>query len=330
MSRPKRHHFVPRAYLGRFGHDGRVLVRWRSKPEPMVVGVQNVAVECGFYEMEGPEGARSVAVEEALAGLEGAAAEAIQLIDRTGAPPDVGISKRTTLAAFMALQLTRTPEQRGRVLFAKDLAAYAGAREIDAVIVAEYLERVHLGFQPSDSEVSAALDLAQVALRDPAVLTDEFAIRLMLESVDQLVPVLLDRHWTLEIARKPRLLTSDHPLVIWRKPSRRDQYEGVGIANAEEIRFPLDPGKQLVLTPTQGPPVRPIEPNRVRACNADVARGCHRFIVGHPNWPRRLREVPLAPKRPVIRFNTGPLYEKRPDGTTVYRGEVLHTWVPRR
>jgi Protein of unknown function (DUF4238) len=169
-----------------------------------------------------------------------------------------------------------------------------------------------------------------VALREPAVLTNEFAIRLMLESVDQLVPILLDRHWTLEIARKPRLLTSDHPLVIWRTPSPRDQYEGVGIANAEQVRFPLDPGKQLVLTLTQGPPVRPIEPNRVRACNADIASACHRFVVGHPNRPRPIQEVPLASKRPVLRFNTGPLYEKQPDGSIVYRGEVLHTWVPRR
>jgi hypothetical protein len=62
----------------------------------------------------------------------------------------------------------------------------------------------------------------------------------------------------------------------------------------------------------------------------DIASGCHRFIVGHPNRPRPVQAVPLAPKRPVLRFNTGPLYEKRPDGTVVYRGEVLHAWVPRR
>ena len=330
MSKPKRHHFVPRNYLGRFAHDGRVLVRWRGKKGLIGAGVQNVAVECGFYEVERPFGEKSVVVEEALAGLEGAAAGTIQLIDKTGAPPDVGSSERTTLAAFMALQFTRTPEQRGRVLFAKDLAAYAGDREINAGLVAEYLERVHLGFQPRDSEVRAALDFARVALQDSSVLTNETAMRLMVQSAEQLIPILLDLHWTLEIARKPRLLTSDHPLVIWRKPSPRDQFEGVGIANAEELRFPLDPAKQLVLTPTEGPLIRPIEPSRVRACNADIASGCHRFIVGQPNWPKQLQEVPLAPKRPVLRFNTGPGYEKRPDGTTVYLGEVLHAWVPRR
>jgi hypothetical protein len=85
-----------------------------------------------------------------------------------------------------------------------------------------------------------------------------------------------------------------------------------------------------VLSPTQGPPARPIEPNRVRACNADIASACHRFIVGHPNRPRSIQEIPLAPKRPVLRFNTGHLYQEQADGSIVYRGEVLHTWVPRR
>ena len=68
MSKPKRHHFVPRAYLERFGQDRRVLIRWRSKPDLIPVGVQNVAVECGFYEMDGLAGERSGGVEPVLVG----------------------------------------------------------------------------------------------------------------------------------------------------------------------------------------------------------------------------------------------------------------------
>jgi hypothetical protein len=40
--------------------------------------------------------------------------------------------------------------------------------------------------------------------------------------------------------------------------------------------------------------------------------------------------LPLAPHRPVLRFNSGPLYERGPDGKDVYKGEVKHSWVPRR
>jgi hypothetical protein len=237
--------------------------------------------------------------------------------------------ERAILAAFMALQLTRTPEQRERVLFPRNLAAYAGEREIDAVLVEEYLERVHLGFRPKRTEVEAALAFVQMALQGGA-LTRGDAIELMLESVDHLVPALLNRCWTLEIARKPRFLTSDLPVVIWRNPSPRDQYEGIGVANAEEIRFPIDPGKQLVLTQNDRPAVRSIEPDRVRGCNADMAQASHRLIVGHPHRMRLLQQVSLSPKRPILRFNMGPLYEKGPGGAYVREGEVLHAWVPRR
>jgi hypothetical protein len=291
--------------------------------------------ECGrrvrIYETRGPSGGSSVATEERLAELDGAAVEIMRQIDKTGLPSAEGTSERATLASFIAQQVTRTPEQRGRVLFARDLADYAGEREIDTTVVAEYLEHVHLGFCPSDSEVRAALDFAHVALRDPSLLTKEFAVQVMLQAVSELAPVLLGRYWTLEIARKPRLLTSDTPVVIWRKPTPRDRYEGVGIANAEEVRFPLDPRKQLVLTSTARPLVRAIEPSRVRACNGDIASGCHRFIVGNPNWRRPLQEVTLKPKRPVVRFNIAPFYERGPGGAMIFTGkEMLHMWVPRR
>jgi hypothetical protein len=307
---------VPRSYLQRFSQEGRVLVRWRGRADLIETGVQNVAVESGFYEVEQPSGEKSVAVEALLSDVESAAATILRSIDEAAALPDAGTDEREMLAVLLAFQLTRTPEQRDRVLFPKLLADYAGERVIDAMLVAEYLEHVHLGFPPKDPEVRAALDFAQIALRDPSVLTKEYAIRVMLDSVDQFVPALLDLRWTLEIARKPQLLTSDLPVVIWRKPSARDKYEGVGITNAEEIRFPLDPGKQLVLTPSEASsPVQRIEPSRVRGCNEDIARACHKFVVGQPHATKRLQEVPLARKRPVLRFNTGPLHETQTSGS---------------
>lgn len=110
----------------------------------------------------------------------------------------------------------------------------------------------------------------------------------------------------------------------------RDDYEGVGVANAEELRFPLDPGKQLVLTRKPRTPSCRAGPSRTAACNADTAAGCHRFIVGHVAEMGRINALALVPHRPVLRFDTGPLYERSPDGKQVYKGEVIHTWVPRR
>jgi hypothetical protein len=56
MTRAKRHHYVPAAYLARFGEGGSVLVRRRSRPTIYATYVKNIAVEGGFYEITGDEG----------------------------------------------------------------------------------------------------------------------------------------------------------------------------------------------------------------------------------------------------------------------------------
>lgn len=329
MSRPKRHHFVPRAYLRRFAQGDTVLVRRRdSKIFP--ASSVNVAVECGFYEVPGPEDRKSSRIEQLLAQVDGLAARVMRSIDQTGQPPDEDTEDRLALAVFLALQITRTPEQRERVLLPRRVGDYAGDREITKELVAEFLEHEQLGFRPSDNEASAAFDYISVALQEPDALTPEFAIDMMVRSVEQLVPRLAAMNWTLEVDRKGHLITSDLPIVIWRSPTARDQYEGVGVENAEELRFPLDPGKQLVLSKRGRAPTARINSQRALSCNADTAAACHRFIVGHPDRRSLLQAAPLAERRPILRFNTGPLYERRPDGTTEYRGEVLHVWVPRR
>lgn len=331
MSKPKRHHFVPRAYLERFGRESRLLVKRRDATRLFVANATNVALECGFYATEKSDGITSTEVEERLADVDARSIEAIRKIDETGALPDRLSDDRELLAGFIALQMTRTPEQRERIFFPLRVTEYAAGRKLTQPLVTEYLERVHLGFKPSDSEAQAAFEFAEYTMRTPDLLTREFAIRTMLRGVPELRARILEKSWTLEIARKPRLITSDTPVVIWRAPTERDHYEGVGAVNAEEIRFPIDTGKQIVLLPDGSPDKTiTIEPARVRNCNADIADGCHNFIVGHPDRPRVLEQQALKRKRPVIRFNIGPLYRQGRDGALIEDGEVLHTWVPRR
>lgn len=331
MPGPKRHHYVPRMYLGRFARQDQVFVR-RRDGKSFTANCINVAVESGFYDVRASNeaDAPSKVVEETLADVEGRVGAAFEEIDCTGAPPQVGSENRDALATYLALQMTRTPEQRERTLFPERLAEYLGDRELTREAVAEYLRDVHLGFAPSESEAQGAFDFANVALRDRGVLTPEFAMSAMFRSVTEIAPRLHDLSWSVEHERKRRFIASDTPLVVWRPPTRRDAYEGVGVANADELRFPLDPEKQLVLSRKQRAPSCRVTPDRAAACNADTATGCHRFIVGDPAEARRINALPLAPHRPVLRFNTGPLYERSPDGQDVYKGEVIHAWVPRR
>ncbi|WP_433531264.1 DUF4238 domain-containing protein [Micromonospora sp. CA-263727] len=330
MSRAKRHHYVPAAYLARFGEGGSVLVRRRRRPAMYATSVKNVAVESGFYEVLGDDGLPSDAIERGLAGLEGEAIMALREVEQSQQAPPIGSSARSTLATFLAVQFTRTPLHRERIMFPERVARYAGSREIDAALMAEYLEREHLGFSPRDSEVRAALDLTQYLLRERELFTKDNAIRLAFSTVEAVEQVMLRMRWSLEVARKPRLITSDAPLVLWRAPTPRDQFEGFGLENAEEVRFPISPAMQLLLTHQAREPVTWIEPERVRACNADMTLACYQVVVGHPRRERQLELLNLPPRRPVIRFNTGPGYRVKPDGTEDYMGEILHSWVPRR
>jgi len=51
-------------------------------------------------------------------------------------------------------------------------------------------------------------------------------------------------------------------------------------------------------------------------------------------WAGKQQTLVMRPHmgqgRPVVRFNTGPLYAVHSDGTKKYDGDVLHMWVPRR
>lgn len=71
-------------------------------------------------------------------------------------------------------------------------------------------------------------------------------------------------NWTLEVDRGERFISSDAPEVVRRKPTSMDDSEGVGIDTADELRFPLDPSKQIVLSKRKRPRLLTGEPHRVR------------------------------------------------------------------
>lgn len=330
MSRAKRHHYVPAAYLARFGEGGSVLVRRRGRHDLYATSVRNVAVESGFYEVTDEDGKPTDALERTLAGLEGEAIAALTEIEERQELPRPTSEAYGTLAIFLAVQFTRTPLTRERIMFPHGVSRYADGRELDDALMADYLERVYLGFRPEDSEVRAALTVSQYLLREPEFFTKDNAIGLAFSTVERVAQVIAGMHWSLEVARKPRLITSDAPLVLWRTPTYRDNFEGFGLGNAEEVRFPINPGLQLVLTHERREALRRIEPDRVRACNANMALACYQVIVGHPRRERQLKLLDLPARRPALRFNTGPGYKALPDGSEESMGDILHLWVPRR
>jgi hypothetical protein len=331
MSNTKRHHFVPKMYLDRFSSDGKIQVRRRDGGS-FGSGTQNVAVEAGFYDLAVPGGGVSREVEGWLSQVEGSAATVLRTIDTAMDAPPPGVEEREVLSAYLALQFTRTPEQRERVGVPRAVARFLNGRGLTRELMREFLEVEHLGFPPSDSEVQGAFDMVGYLLPSVEEFTQDKMIELMIAMAERVAPILQAMSWTVEHDRKGRFMTSDTPLTLWRTPAPRDRFEGFGIENCEEIRFPLDPTKQLVLTHKSGRPasVR-VSPQRAAESNQDLAYGCHRFIISHPSQVVRTMGLDLPPKRPVQRFNVGPEMRQGPDGRWAESGqEILHMWVPRR
>jgi hypothetical protein len=151
-----------------------------------------------------------------------------------------------------------------------------------------------------------------------------FALRVMLDLANQYVPILLSMSWTLEIATGRKFVTSDTPVVMWRKPARKDDFYGIGLATATEVRFPADPGKQLVLSRRGRPPVVDVAAHRVRHSNEFMADACHRFVLGSPG-EAELSRLRLSRFRPLIRFHIAPEVTKQPDGSLKQTGAGILT-----
>lgn len=327
VSEPKRHHHVPRAYLDRFAADGKVRVRRRDGTVHETSPI-NVAVESGFYDVTLEDQSKSKTVERALTDVENTAWAAFDAIDRTNRPPQG--RDREALADFIALQMTRTTRHREMALFPKRVTHWAGDREITRDLVRKYLATQHLGHEPEDGEVEGAFVHVTQHLADPTVVTHEWAIEMMLENAVLIMQRVLALHWTVEVDPKERFFTSDVPVIPWRKPTRRDHLEGLGVDNAAELRFPLDPRKMLVMSKRERRPVIEVHDVRTRRANAAMASACHRFIVGNPMNRAELDVHHLDRWRPAVRFNVGPLFIPGASGELQkQRGDVVQSWVPR-
>jgi Protein of unknown function (DUF4238) len=326
----KRNHQVPQFYLQRFASDGKVAVRWRDG-KTYETSPLNVAVESGFYDIPDDMGGVSKEVETGLADIEGMADKVLRRMDRSGRLPGPRDEDSATLALFIGLQVARTTSHRERVMFPRRVVDWADGREVTRELVAEFLEMHYLGFAPGPPEVDGAYTMVSVALRDePRTLTDEFGVEMMLSAGIEISTRVLALNWSIERDRREEFITSDAPVVLWRKPTPRDDYEGLGIDNSEQVRFPLDPGKQLVLSRRERPPVVDVAVHRVRRSNEDMADACHRFIVGSPTNRVQTDAQRLLRWRPLLRFNVAPLLKTGPRGQSVPAGgDVVHTWAPR-
>lgn len=325
--RSKRHHYVPDCYLRRWADtSGRVVVRRRDRYEPIITATKNVAVEVDLYTIKGAQGP-SDEIEKALAVVEGPLTTILDSL-AAGEIPAIGSDSRRTLSILLSMQYVRTPENLDRALFSTRAAEHAGVVPVPREAMRNFLHDEHLGFDPDENELSAATDLCNGMLAMGDVPHDQLVLDQFEIGMRHVAPRLESMVWNLERCRKPRFLTSDRPIVLWRPPTRERLVDGIGLEGAAEIRFPVGPSHLLVLTPDGREDVVSVRPQRAAEVNMHLARQCHKLVIGGLERRMFLASLPLAARRPAMRFRGGPLHKHDELGNLVAVSDVIHTWVP--
>ena len=302
----KRPHFVPQTYLRAWtGSDGRLAYRLRDADSALLTSTRNVAVACGIY----GTGELGQAREQAFWQLENDWPNLRQELITQG---DLHGDRRSLFALFAATQLTRTRKHADRINFVPNVAASTEERPISQGAVHQYLQGLG-GVEPDDAEVYAAWSLVTGA---PAgELTLEQRLTIAANIAVEIAPLLQARKWTVRNFRQPALMTNDCPVHVWRRPSEDNVVGGVGIADADEVRFPLSPSALLVMTHGNKAPTNA----SARSVNAEICRQCHQFVVALPNTKGEsvLDNLGLSKLVPRMRF-------RLINGSA---GEILHTYV---
>jgi hypothetical protein len=263
-----------------------------------------------------------LSLEASLGDIEGRAIEVVREAIASRTPPGPGTTERETLASFMAVQYARTPFRRAIAEFAGKVHEFLDGRELNREEIRTYLQRRHLFRTPEESEVEAAFIFTESQIGNSESLSSNEIVSLPFSSVEPATDSLLRRAWSLEYARKPRLITCDSPVIIWSPSSPGARMSGIGLDNAKEVRFPLDLATQLVLKLEPYESITRIEPARVRECNSYAASYCHNEIIGHPDFPTALDNAPLSRRRLTVRFNMISNASESGD-------EILHIWYER-
>jgi len=306
-SEPKRHHFLPKFYLRHFADHKKRVRMYESgrKKKAIVTSVNNAAVQSGFYTVTEESGEESQKVERLLSLIEGQAKAAIERILKGKFPPDPG--DRNFLALFLALQTLRTPEHRRQYEVMVDYTQKVMLEGWTPDYVRERLKEK--GLEPTDEAVAEIIDVVENPDKYEFVPHQNEHIKIMLSVATQVAPVIAARAWLVGHCKTATFITSDHPVVWYSRPTEMSRYVGVGIANAEEVYYPLDRHYVLALAPPGTLQERAIAlvKDNVLFVNSLVAGYSHKWVFQHPDDEPVHYLIPAAP-RPLMEINGKPVF----------------------
>ncbi len=232
----RRHHTVPRFYLSGFANRAdRLGVARLQGAKKFVQSINNVSVNNNFYTLESSDDPPD-AFEKALGEIERAASKVFLKIVEGGGWP-LNSSDRDTLAAFVALQHVRGPNERNR------LSQMNWA--INRLQVAAVGRKGLVRYFADERGVTISEDIADeiwqtfTGSADPVVpIASIVHFRQIVDATDQTLPYFALRPWKLVTFERKSLLTCDTPVSLIKDPES-NPYEGVGLRNALSIAVPI-------------------------------------------------------------------------------------------
>ena len=301
-----RHHRVPRFYLERFANERmQIATVDRRTRARRASAIRETAAEKDFYTAINTEGAKDGKTEHLLSHIEGNAARAIKNILNPVFPLFPPRQQdRADLCLFLAFQKVRGKLTRKRIEMLGDLWAHL---QIPAGMTTGQA-RAWLQANEQEATPESVQEIVELSasMEDFEFVPDPNAHLSVMGGVAlRISELLLPRPWWIAEYDSPALLTSDEPVALhFRDRSRRPGHDR-GIAHADEIWFPLDPRRLLIL----GSPGDPLPEQRVRPAaqtavtvNRTIAAGAYEHIYMHPAQDH-LKGVRLPRPGPVLQVS---------------------------
>jgi hypothetical protein len=227
-------HVVPAGYLRAWAHDGRIAMRLAGRNEPVLIGVRDAAVRTDFYKRDRPGTGETIYdIEWSLAQGERAALPVVaNLAERW----PLELDDKGKVGQFFALQHLRGPAFR----------AWHETRVQHEVARLRDDPARHTTPPPGMTPHDAVEHVAEAAT------SATFRLTRMLSLVRSVGILFSSMHWTLVRFPRGRLVTSDHPVVVWPASRGRARPQpndlNAGLANTLEVFAPVGPDLLLLMT----------------------------------------------------------------------------------
>ena len=296
VSVARAHHYVPQVYLRQWATEGRVAARRRGDSQAFVASVAKVMQERDLYTIEHPD-MRDDAIETFLSRLESEIPEMLRRL-RMGMLPSRGTTVRTDFAELLAMQYIRTPDRLILDRLPRSARARAGADGVIDEATVRELFVDHVGREPLVAEADGLRDFLALTARPESLRVRNEVVASMFGSFEPVASHLHDMSWSVERTRGLTFITSDTPVHVWcRNPP---QSSGVGIANADEVRFPVGPRHLLVMRPRGQESSSLVARSRVESVNRHTIAASWQVIAAQPNVAEALSRAELRPLRPLL------------------------------